>query len=323
MRIDSARRTVLLAAAASAALLGAGCASDDASSPDQARMPADRIVAERGGFVPEGIEFDHRSRRLLTGSIAEGTIYEWHDDGRISPVVQDPELRASIGIRVDPQRNRLLVANSDASVFQGGGRGQAMLGVYDLANGQRLAMVDLAASDARAPSDARYFANDVAVAPDGTAYVTDSFSQLIYRVGLDYRASVLHRFPRGEEAQLLNGIAWHPSGYLLVVETNSGTLYRVPVDNPAATSNVALPEPVLGADGIVWRSDNVLAVVSNNQSRVWLLTSSNNWASADIAGVASFDGQATTAAVVDGEIYAVFPHFGDQDPPSVQRLQFR
>lgn len=312
-------------------LIAAGCApGDDAPAPvaeteraQEAATPPEHIVAERGGFIPEGIEFDPVGGRLLVGSIAEGTIFEFGYDGRITPFIEDPELNASIGIRVDEARDRLLVANSDAAVFQGGGTGQARLGVYRLSTGERIAMVDLAAAVADAPADAVYFANDVAVAADGTAYVTDSFSDRVYRVGPDYQASVLHRFEPGEGGLLLNGIAHHPAGFLLVADTTSGDLFRVPVDDPAAIARVQLPEPMSGVDGIVWQAEDRLAVVSNSDNRVVLLASEDGWASARIAGIATFDLQATTAAVVDGDVYVVHPHFADQDPPSVRRVTFR
>ena len=123
----------------------AGCAAEPepaAPAPEtQATTPVPdlpaMIVAERGGFIPEGVEYDQANGRLLTGSLAEGTIFQIHNDGRVSPIVSDPDLRSSVGIEADEPRDRLLVANSDRSVFQGGGAGQAKLGVYNLttANG--------------------------------------------------------------------------------------------------------------------------------------------------------------------------------------------
>ena len=100
-------------------------------------LPA-MIVAERGGFIPEGVEYDQTNGRLLTGSLSEGTIFQIHSDGRVSPVVSDPELISSVGIEADEPRDRLLVANSDSSVFQGSGSGQAKLGVYNLTTGERI-----------------------------------------------------------------------------------------------------------------------------------------------------------------------------------------
>src|SRR5690606_17025490 len=121
----------------------------------------DMIVAERGGFIPEGIEYDQSGERFLVGSLAEGTIFEVANDGSLTPVVEDPELVSSVGIEVDEDRNRLLVANSDAAVFQGQSQGQAMLGIYDLESGERIAMVDLTTALTDLPEDAAYFANDV------------------------------------------------------------------------------------------------------------------------------------------------------------------
>jgi hypothetical protein len=35
------------------------------------------------------------------------------------------------------------------------------------------------------------------------------------------------------------------------------------------------------------------------------------------------NGQATTAAAVGDDIYAVHPHFADAEPPSIERASFR
>jgi sugar lactone lactonase YvrE len=274
--------------------------------------------------IPEGIEFDQTNRRLLVGSLAEGSIFQVNNDGSIAPVVQDPELRSSIGIEVDEPRNRLLVANSDAAVFQGTVAGQAKLGVFDLTSGARLAMVDLGAVVPNKPADAKHFANDVTVDDTGTIYVTDSMLGVIYRVDSNFNASVLYQFPPQEQF-MANGLAYHPGGFLLVADMANGELYKVPVSDPAATAKVSLPETVQGADGVVWQDQNFarLAVVSNSQNRVVVFTSADNWASAQMAGVGAFEGQATTAATVDGTLYIVRPHFEDPEPPTVEQVTLR
>ncbi len=316
---------LLLIALASSVLAGCGgpepetAGSQSEGSAPAASLPA-MITAERGGFIPEGIEYDGASGRLLAGSLPEGTIYQIHPDGRLTAVVTDPDLVSSVGIEVDAVRNRLLVANADFRVFEGASRGRAMLGAYDLATGARLAMVDLGAVIPDAPSDASYFANDVVAAPDGTAYVTDTFQNVIYRVGPDYQASVFYRF-EPMEGLALNGIVYHEAGYLLVA--GGSVLYKVPLADPAATSQVTLPEPVEGQDGMVWTSDGRLAIVSNSQNRVVALSSADQWATAQLAGVGPFTVQGTTAAVVGDDVYVVHPHFADQDPPSVEHVPLR
>ena len=308
-----------------AAAMFVGCAADPeppASAPEPEVSapvpdpPPATIVAERGGFIPEGIEYDTTNGRILTGSLAEGSIFQIHNDGRVASVVRDPDLVSSVGIEVDEPRDRLLVANADFSSFQDNSVGQAKLGVYDLTTGERIAMVDLAASIGDASSDPAHFANDVAVGDDGTAYVTDTRMSVIYRVDMDYAASVLHRF----DGFAPNGIVYHPSGYLLVA--GGATLWKVPLDDPAAAMQVMLPEEVSGQDGAVWTADGRLAIVSNSESRVVALTSEDDWATAQLAGVATYEGQATTAAVVGDDVYVVHPHFADEDPPSVERAVF-
>ncbi|HLF09732.1 MAG TPA: hypothetical protein VJA26_00840 [Gammaproteobacteria bacterium] len=281
------------------------------------------IVAERGGFIPEGIEYDQANERFLTGSLAEGSILEIGNDGSVTVVVADPQLVSSVGIEVDEPRDRLLVANSDRTVFQPGNIGQAKLGVYSLTTGERIAMVDLAAEVDEPTDPPAYFANDVTVDNDGNVYVTDTRQNVVYRVDGDYEASVLHSFPAMEGGAQLNGIVYHSGGYLLVAAGSN--LFKVPVDDPAATTQVNVAEPVPGSDGLVWAADGRLVITSNvaDNPRVVALTSNDNWASAQTAGFAPLTGQATTAAAVGDDIYAVHPHFADADPPSIERATFQ
>lgn len=294
----------------------AGMEQTEAAAP--APDLPDTIVAERGGIIPEGIEYDPVGGRLLSGSLAEGSVFHWHADGALEAVVTDPDLVSSVGIQVDTDRGRLLVTNSNRAAFQGG-PGQAMLGAYDLATGERRAMVDLAALDTEAGSDASFFANDVAVGSDGTAYVTETMQNVLYEVGPDYEASVFHRFET-REGLGLNGIVHHPDGYLLVA--GGATLFKVPLDDPSGLTEVSLPEEITGQDGMVWGPDGNLVIVSNNQNRAVALESTDDWATAELVAVAPVDTQITTAAVAGDDVYVVNPHFADQDPPSVFRVEF-
>lgn len=322
-------RNQLASFAAICALLAAGCtpepeAPESAAAPPPPAAPAGEVItAARGGFIPEGIEYDRANGRFLTGSIAEGSIFVIGRDGSVTPLISDPELVSTVGIEADEARDRLLVANSDASVFQPGNVGQAKLGVFSLTTGEKLAMVDLAAVIGTPTEPAAYFANDVAVDDDGNAYVTDTRQNVVYKVTPTYEASVLHRFTGLPENTALNGIEYHAGGYLLVAA--GANLYKVPVANPAGTSQVNVTDPVPGQDGIVWDAMGRLVVVSNSADAplVVALTSSDDWATARRAAAATVTGQATTAAAVGNEIYAVHPHFADADPPSIEQAVFR
>jgi len=296
-------------------LVAAGCATTGGST----RIPP-RIVMERGGFIPEGIEFDTRGRRFLTGSLVDGTIYEIGYDGTLTPFVVDGDLVSSIGIEADEPRDRLLVANSDRAVFDGNGPGIAKLGVYRLSTGERIAMVDLG-SVAGGSDESIVFANDVTVDGAGNVYVTDTWMNVVYRIGPDYRPSVLYRF-EPTTGLGLNGIVAHDDGFLIVVAVGGqGLLYRIPIDDPSGAEPVDLSEPAVGADGLVWTDDGQLVVVSNSTSSVELYSSDDGWSSAVLEGTARFEGQATTGAAVDGDIYVVEPHFNDDEPPVMLRIR--
>ena len=296
------------------ALTAAACAMNGTRE----RLP-NRIVLERGGMIPEGIEFDTTARRFLSGSLVDGTVYEIAADGTLTPFIVDAELVSSIGIEADEPRDRLLVANADRAVFGDSGPGIAKLGVYRLSTGARIAMVDLRAV-AGGAADSVAFTNDVTVAPNGDVFLTDTRMNLIYRVDSDYQASVLYRFPPLTGLGL-NGIVHHADGFLIVVAIGGqGLLYKIPLDNPGAARPIALTQPATGADGLVWSSDGRLIVVSNSTSSAMAYVSDDGWASAELVGTASFEGQATTGAAVDRRIYVVQPHFNDQEPPVILRV---
>lgn len=291
------------------AVLSVGCARE-AEGPT--------IVIERG-IIPEGIEYDQTNRRILSGSFAEGTVFQIHEDGRLTPVIADPQIESSVGIEVDEPRGRLLVVVSDAAALEVGTTGYAKLGVYDSTTGERFAMIDLAAVIGTSLHDPpRYFANDVAVDDDGNAYVTEMLNDAIYKITPDYQASVLYRFPPLETSERLNGIVYHENGYLLV--TAGRRLVKVPVDNPMANRDVALDEPLDRQDGLVWAADGRLVSVSNSSSspRAVAFTSIDDWATAQRAGVARLAGQASTAAVVGNDIWVVHPQFSGSGPPSLE-----
>jgi sugar lactone lactonase YvrE len=289
-----------------------------ATAASERRWP-DIIVAERSGFIPEGIEYDRTQDRFLLGSLRDGSVYALAADGRLTPVVEDAELVSSVGIEVDEARGRLLVVNSDSSIFSSGGPGQAKLGVFDLASGERIAMVDLATVIEDRSEKTVFFANDVAVDDRGIIYVSDMRTGAIYRVDEAYEVSLLHRF-KPSKSFAPNGIVYHPSGYLLVA--GGERLYKVPLRDPSKAKRVALPEPLSGADGMVWTEQGQLAIVANRDDRVVLLQSSNEWSSAALVAVARYEVMASTVAVVGDDLYVVHPHFRDDGVPSVERVEF-
>lgn len=281
------------------------------------------IEMQRPGFTPEGVEWDAERERFLVGSLIEGTIFAVDDDGTLTPWIEDDELLSSVGIEVDAERDRLLVANSEVAIFSDETiQGNISLGIYDLETGERLHLVPL--SDLY--PDGRHFANDVAVDADGSAYVTDSFSPVIYKVEVDGSASIFVEDERlGNPFFGLNGIAYHPDGYLITNVAGAGELYKIPVDDPAGMTLVEMDAGVIG-DGMIFHPDGSLIVVSGSINGVYRIISEDDWATASLDQTAHLSDAATTAAVREETVYALYAHLdrmgGSQEVYEIVRVNF-
>ncbi len=315
---------IALIALLPAIILAQGCSSE-AKSGD---MMGDVITIERMALFPEGIEYDAGQDRFLVSSLGEGTIFEVSGDGEPTPFIEDPDVASSVGIQIDAERNRLLVVSSNTFLFMDPTLPfNAELAAYDLETGERLFFTDLAALSEDAPN----VANDVAVDADGNAYITDSLSPVIYKVDVDGEASIFweDELFDGEGAPRLNGITYHEDGYLLAPV--DGGLYKIPVDDPAAMTEVILDAPIPAADGIILHPDGRLIAVQGQLATVTALESNDEWATASTVGIAQTDpmGTATTAAIRDDEVYVVYSHIASilqgAEPPAVfeiVRLRF-
>jgi DNA-binding beta-propeller fold protein YncE len=268
-----------------------------------------------GALYPEGIEFNPKTGKFLLCSFREGVVYEVATDGTYRPLVQDERLITGMGIRVDVQRNRLLVVTADVGISvrrSAGGPGTfAALGVYELSTGKPISFTDLGKLR---PDGEKHIGNDVAVDAEGNAYVTDSLAPVIYKVDLRGNATV---FLESKEVFVgeginLNGIVYHPQGYLIVAKKNDGALFKVPLNNPQKFSKIRTPRNFVGADGLALVDGSNLVVVTNRASGIssdtaYAIRSLDQWESAELVGEYAFkdDNYPTTSVVKDGKIYVV------------------
>lgn len=271
------------------------------------------LAYDAPSLYPEGIETHPTTGEFILGSIRKGKVVAISPEGKVRDLIQDERLRSAVGIRVDAERGRLLVNNSDYGVAERSAPSDKFdtvaLAIYDLETGEPLHYVDL--SGLR--PDEKRFANDLTVDEDGNAYVTDSLAAAIYKVTPDGQASVFltnERF-RGEGFNL-NGIQTHPDGYLLVAKKSDGSLFKVPLDAPENFSEVKLPKALIGTDGLVLADANTLVAITNVASGVqsdtiFKLTTNDDWESAKIAD--TFDTgnvYATTGTLRDGKIFVSY-----------------
>ena len=275
-------------------LLLAGCDKDETPT-FRAATPPEVVAFSRINLYPEGVQYDATGSRFLVSSQTAGDVGQVADDGRYRVFAQDTRLVSSVGLYLDTDRlrDRLLVAVADPGYNLLGTstatKGKlARLAIFNRSNPQDAPTFIELGNVGTAASYPAHFANDVAVDKDGNAYITDSFAPIIYRVTPAGVASVF-----AEDAQFaapagafgLNGIVYHPSGYLLVAKSNTGTLFKIPVATPSAFTTVDVgSQNLTAADGLRLSDPSTLQVVCNAQAKVYRLSSTNGWASAAVSG---------------------------------------
>ncbi|GGF17213.1 hypothetical protein [Hymenobacter cavernae] len=285
--------------------------SDDGTLPNPF-LPAKITVAEPA-LSPEGVQYDELNQHFLVSSRTKGRIGAVEDNGTYTVFGDDSRLISTIGLNVDQIRHRVLVAVSDngantTRTTPATLNRLAGLAIFNSNNGNLTKYVDL--STLR--PNQRHFANDIAVDLEGNAYVTDSFSPIIYKVDTDGNASIFL-----EDAQLgaatgfgLNGIVYHPDGYLIVAKSGEGVLFKVPINNPTAFSRVSTTQNVTGADGLLLLNAKTLLLVSGSQSTVYRLSSNDSWASASTTG--SFATGPTSPTTITrrsiSDAYVLYPY---------------
>lgn len=291
----------------SAAWLTTAC-EDHRDSPNAPFPERINFVAERQ--YPEGIAYSSQLGKFLVTSIPQGKIGTVDTDGRYDDLLTDPSLIAGIGMKIAD--GRVFVCNGDQGRSDKSTpattRQTAELLVFNLATRQLERRTDL---DALIPAAEPNFANDVTIAPDGTAYVTDSFSPVIYKVTAAGVASVLVRDDiRFSSATFgLNGIAYHPNGYLIVANTGQGKLYKVDLRNGNAVSEISGTGSLPG-DGLTFLNNDLYVVTGGN--RVAQVRSTDNWQTASIIKYDA-DGYtgATTSVAVNNQVYTLNARIGE------------
>ena len=321
-----AKRLVILGLLPALILVFSGCGKrQQAQAPEQSAAPKEQTTADSAALspmhsipdvisfsklalYPEGIDYDAKGKRFLVTSLHEGTVGAVTDDGNYQVLLQDDNMVSAIGIRIDSARDRVLVCNSDPGTSihtKKENQGKlAGLGVFQLSTGNLIKYIDLASLS----EGGGHFCNDIALDSTGVAYVTDSFSPIIYKVDTDNNASILLNNERFTgEGFNLNGIVVKDD-YLLVAKYNEGLLFKIPLDDPEKFSQVTIAEAMPGADGMLWAADGSLVVIANmDTNKVFKLTSSDNWASASVTS--SVDtGQVfpTTGVEINGNVYVLY-----------------
>jgi len=305
VKIPSWAATLLVTTSCSLSSCNIG--DDNLLAPDY----GDRVTFESARQYPEGIAYSPVLNRFLVTSITQGKVGSVDKKGNYTDLFTDSQLISAIGVK--ELNGKVYVCNGDQGVSSKSTAQSKLktagLFVYNMATNQVERRTDLAAL---LPTT-QHFANDVALDSQGVAYITDSFSPVVYRVGADGQASILVNDPKFAPATGqfgLNGIVYHPDNYLIVAKAGTGQLFKINLAiNNAITQITGFPA-LTGADGMTLIGNELYVV--NGQNKVTHARSSDGWATASVVKTDEVGyEQATTNTVYNNQIYTLNARIGE------------
>ena len=280
-------------------ILAAGLAIAAATAPVAAASPFPTRIQLPSGWMPEGITAG-AGTTIYVGSLAGGGV--WRGDVRtgLGNVLVPAWGGAATGVEYESGANRLWVAGGPTGTVR----------VYDATTG------DLLRAYTFAPAG---FLNDLVVTATAV-YVTDSFNAWLDVIPLGQNGAL----PATDAVTTLplSGITFEPGqfnangivatrGWLLVVDSFTGGLFRVDPTTGTATEVSTGGTSVTNGDGLELRG-GTLYVVRNSDQLVEVFRLGPGLTSATpLAELTSGDlSVPTTAAVQAGRLWVVNARFG-------------
>jgi DNA-binding beta-propeller fold protein YncE len=245
--------------------------------------PGERINFTAPDTYPEGIAFDSLRNVYYVSSARTGTIGIVTPEGDYSVLHADSLLKSTYGMKVHPDGNRLFVCVGDAnySKFTSDDTRKKMIRLIalDLESGKRLSDIDLSGL-----IPGNHFGNDLVFDDQQNIYVTDSYAHAIYKITPNGQASVFAKDIKFETEGIgVNGLVYHPEGFLLVGNSSTGQIYRIDINNSQNVQKVAINQYFVGADGLLLTANDTLTVVVNGgNDKVFQLKTEDNWRTARI-----------------------------------------
>jgi sugar lactone lactonase YvrE len=263
-----------------------------------------KIEFEAPLVYPEGVAFNPKTNTYYVSSVTTGNIGAVDATGKYTIFHKDSTLKSTFGMKVDVKRNRLWVCAGDPnySKFKHPSTFKKMAKVIalDLATGKRLATIDLGVL-----YGGNHFANDLTLDDKGNVYITDSFSPIIYKIDTKDQASVFAENDLFKTKDIgLNGIAYHPRGYLIAVNNGAGAILKIDLKNPKNVTKVKINQFFPGADGLlIDKLNNLILIQNKGVNKAFMISSNDEWKTATVKGHTTLEErfQNPTTATLSGD----------------------
>lgn len=261
-------------------------------------------------LLAEGIAHDEKTGRFFISSGAKRKVLAVDRSGQVSDFIASGTggIYAVLGLEVDGARRDLWAASA-AAPFMAGARpedtGKAALFRFDVDTGALRGRYDLL----RAPG----LANDVAIATDGSVYVSDSIQGMVYRLAPGKAA--LEQVVAPEAFLGPNGIAMDPDGAQLIVADFFGLSRVDPASGRITRLDPPRPGPPLGGiDGLVSAPGGLIGIQNLiGRGRVWRISLGEDGQIRKVSLLEAnhpvYENPTTGELCADGFYYLANPHF--------------
>ncbi|CCQ15718.1 Superoxide dismutase [Rhodococcus sp. AW25M09] len=327
------RASRIVPAVAATTLLLSACGSSDSAEPASTTSSNSSVSAST---VPSATVYDLPGNGVFPEGItaADGTFYvtSTSDGAVFRGTVGSPDVSVFLAGGADGRTGAagIDVTDDDQSdgatylVVAGGATGKVW--VYDADSG------DLVATFTNGLGTDATFLNDVAIADNGDAYVTDSRSPALYRIPLEQMTAgtmdgPMETFVNFDGTPFAYGDGFNANGIvenaddsaLIVVQSSTGNLYRIDRESKAVTQVDLGGATLANGDGMEM-DDGTLYVVRNRDGLIATVDLSEDGTTGEVTGEitdASF-AYPTTVAAVDGRLLVVNSQFDKRGEEPVE-----
>ncbi|MDQ3550089.1 MAG: SMP-30/gluconolactonase/LRE family protein [Bacteroidota bacterium] len=253
-------------------------------------------------FIPEGIAIDNSTGKIYISSINKHKIVSIDKDGKHTNFITPGQdgFKEGLGLKVDDQRRWLwaLSVHREAKIFH------SAIYAFDLSTGKTMQQYHI-------QDTLPHLFNDLAIAPDGNIFITDTYFTAVYKLNpvaekLElFIQSPLLRYPNGLDFgnnQLY--IATYRNG-LVSLDTTTKEIKKIP--------GVADTTIALGLDGLVFHNNSLYGIYNTGDpsSKNCVVRYQLSGKGDEVVGEIIIDqdnslfADPTTAALFNGKLYVI------------------
>ena len=221
-------------------------------------------------LIPEGIAHDPHSGRFYVGSIAHRKILQVEPDGTVSELVGlNAKLDEILGLALDSPRRVLYAVSTSALTTKGEKTRRNAVVSFDVDTRRMLMRYDVPGAQQL---------NDVAVAPGGRVFASDSGSGAIYEIAVKGPGATRELVPAGR-IRGTNGLAVSPDGKRIYVAHSTGLAAVDVASGEVKRIENRTRENIGAIDGLYqWQGQLIGVQNVTNPGRVVLITLSSDGA---------------------------------------------